>query len=64
MSGSGQSRRFNPLPAISGLPPETDIVRDGRNVSNVPNSEVVRFGVTLIHNVGASPQSHIGRSEN
>ena len=37
----------------------------GRHVSNVPNPEVVRFGVaTLIHDVGASPQSRIGRSEN
>jgi hypothetical protein len=32
--------------------------------STASNSEVVRFGVeTLIHDVGASPQSHIGRPE-
>ena len=46
------------------FPPETD-VRPVGMFRKVPNSEVVRFGVaTLIHDVGASPQSHIGRSEN
>ena len=35
-SAKGQTRHFDPLPATSGLPPETDIVRDGRNVSNAP----------------------------
>ena len=43
----------------------SDIAQCGRHLANVTNSEVVRFGVaTLIHDVGASPQSHIGRSEN
>ena len=38
--------------------------RTWREVRKVPHSEFVRFGVaTLVHDVGTSPQSHIGRSE-
>ena len=49
---------------FSDLIPTADIHRGDGYVSFVPNPEVVRFGVaTLIHDVGASPQSHIGRSE-
>src|SRR6266404_5891986 len=36
MSQLGQSRRFDGRPATSGLPPSTDIVRAGRQVSSVP----------------------------
>ena len=49
---------------MSVQPPGADVVRLHAQVRSVPNSEVARFGVaTLIHDVGASPQSHIGRSE-
>ena len=48
----------------SALPPRTGIISWTGQVKKVPNSEFVRFEVaTLIHDVGASPQSHIGRSE-
>ena len=35
----GQSRRFGRWPMTSGLPPETDILRAGRHVSNVPRAD-------------------------
>src|ERR1700676_4452121 len=36
----GQSRRFDPEPATSGLPRSTDIVRPARLVRLVPQAEV------------------------
>jgi hypothetical protein len=46
------------------FPPETD-VRPVGMFRTCQTSEFVRFGVAmLIHDVGASPQSRIGRSEN
>jgi hypothetical protein len=36
----GHSRRFDPATLTSGLPPETDIVRTGQHVSNLPTAEV------------------------
>jgi hypothetical protein len=36
MTGLGQSRRFGPLPATSGLPRSTDIIRPARLVRLVP----------------------------
>jgi hypothetical protein len=41
MSQLGQKRRFDPLPATSGLPQPTDIVRPARLVRFVPIAEVV-----------------------
>src|ERR1700722_2616019 len=38
---SGQSRHFDPLPAISGLVRGADILGGKRHVSNVPEEEVV-----------------------
>ena len=40
MSALGQSRRFDPLPATSGLPRSTDIVRPARLVRFVPTSYI------------------------
>lgn len=40
MSEMGQSRRFDPLPATSGLPRSTDVVRPVRLVRFVPTAEV------------------------
>jgi hypothetical protein len=37
----GHSRRFDSRPLTSDLPLETDIVRAGRHVSNVPTTEVI-----------------------
>jgi hypothetical protein len=39
MSVVGQSRRFGRRLATSGFPPETDILRAGRHVSNVPTAD-------------------------
>src|ERR1700738_4120981 len=36
MSEKGQKRRFDPLPAVSGLPRTTDIIRPTRLVRFVP----------------------------
>src|SRR5258708_8391977 len=50
MTALGQSRRFDRCPATSGLPPETDIVRGYRHVSNVPcvdGSELARAFFTF-----------------
>ena len=64
MSELGQKRRFDNRPVTSGLPPTSDIADSASHVGFVPNPEVVRFGVaTLCHDVGASPQFHIGRSK-
>jgi hypothetical protein len=64
-AAQGQKRRFDNRPVTSGLPPTSDIADSASHVRFVPNSEVVRFGVaTLIHDVGAPPQFHIGRPEN
>jgi hypothetical protein len=41
MSASGKSRRFDPLPATSGLPRSTDVIRPARLVRFVPIPEVV-----------------------
>jgi hypothetical protein len=63
-SASGTSRAIERRCPMSALERITDSSRTSRDVCFVPNSEFVRFGVaTLIHDVGASPQSHIGRSE-
>jgi hypothetical protein len=40
LHSQGHSRRFDSRPATSSLPPETDIVRGDRHVSNVPAGEV------------------------
>jgi hypothetical protein len=40
MSGLGQKRRFGDVRATSALPPKTDIHRERRHVSNVPETEV------------------------
>ena len=50
MTGLGQSRHFGRRPTTSGLPLETDIVRAGRHVSNVPTRDIG------LHLVGASEQ--------
>jgi hypothetical protein len=42
----GQSRRFDPLSATSGLPRTTDIIGPHRHVSNVPKAEELIFGET------------------
>jgi hypothetical protein len=40
MSESSYSRRFDPAIMTSGPPPETDIVRAGQHVSNVPGRDI------------------------
>jgi hypothetical protein len=40
MTALGHSRHFAGLPMTSGLPPEADIVKAGRHVSNVPIGDV------------------------
>ena len=42
MPAMGQSRRFDPLPATSGLPRTTDIIRPARLVRNVPTGDIAR----------------------
>jgi hypothetical protein len=37
MSATGQKRRFDPVPAISGLPLTADLVRPARLVRSVPD---------------------------
>ena len=37
----GQTRRFAPLPAASGLPQSTDIARSARLVRSVPETDIV-----------------------
>ena len=41
MSALGHSRRFDPVPATSGLSRTTDIGRPGRRVREVPGSDIV-----------------------
>ena len=38
-SGKGQKRRFDPMPATSGLPRTTDVIRPARLVRFVPGAE-------------------------
>jgi hypothetical protein len=40
MSQMGQKRRFDPLPAISGLPRSTDVIRSARLVRLVPEAVI------------------------
>jgi hypothetical protein len=40
MSAVGQSRRFDVVRAISGLPLQTDILRVRQHVSKVPKSDI------------------------
>src|SRR5882757_2226067 len=54
MSAAGQSRRFEHLPATSGLPQRTDVVTGGQHVSKVPIPEVAD---SLDHLVGAAEHS-------
>ena len=54
MSAPDQSPHFDRSPPTSGLPPETDILRAGRHVSKVPNSEVNQR--LFDHLVGAREQ--------
>ena len=49
MSGSGQKRRFDPLPVTSGLPLKADNFRAGRHVSKVPAADVRDYSITLQH---------------
>src|ERR1700676_3428668 len=42
-SGSGPKRRFDPLPATSGLPQTTDIIRSARLVRLVPTGDIARL---------------------
>ena len=42
MPAMGHSRRFDPLPATSGLPRTTDIIRPARLVRNVPTGDIAR----------------------
>ena len=64
MTAMGQTRKSALATAMSAFSPIATKLRTSQDVSNVPDSEVVRFGVaTLIHDVGASLQSHIGRPE-
>jgi hypothetical protein len=49
MSELGQSRRFDPLPATSGLPRSTDIIKPVPLVRLVPSADL------LNHLVGDSP---------
>ena len=37
----GSKRRFDPLPAISGLPRSTDVVRPSRHFSKGPRADVM-----------------------
>jgi hypothetical protein len=46
MSATGQSRRFEPPPTISGLPSSADIMRPSRLVPFVPQAEVKRHAIT------------------
>jgi hypothetical protein len=64
MTALGQWRRFDPLPAASGLPLTADLVRPGRHVSNVPTGDsstaviVIVAGLTRQgRNCRAAPQS-------
>ena len=69
----GQSRRFDPLPATSGVPRTTDIIRAARLVRLVPttdtiapglfwlvSSDALTTGVLSIHCLGELPP---GRAE-
>ena len=49
----GQTRRFDPLPATSGQPRTTDIIRPSRLVRFVPKAEVA----TWLHLVSKSAMS-------
>jgi len=40
ISELGQKRRFDPLPATSGLPRSTDIIRPVRLVRLVPTADI------------------------
>ena len=51
MSAPGHSRHFAGLPMTSGLPPEADIVKAGRHVSNVPMADI------------ASAREHAGQAQ-
>jgi len=52
------------LEAFGRRPRASRVVAIGRHPKPFTKAEVVRFGVaTLIHDVGTSPQSHIGRPE-
>jgi hypothetical protein len=46
MSELGQKRRFGVVRVTSASPPKTDIQRKGRDVSKVPNPEVVTHSIT------------------
>jgi hypothetical protein len=61
-SESGQSRRFDPLPATSGLPRTTDIIRPARLVRNVPMPEVPHARETVPYgsNRGHAVRAFIG----
>ena len=48
MSLLGQSRRFDPQPATSGLHSETDIARAGRHVSKVPPTDMPLLGAVRL----------------
>jgi hypothetical protein len=44
LSHLGQKRRFGDVRATSALPPKTDIHREGRHVSKVPEGHCIGFG--------------------
>ena len=58
MSLMGQSRRFDGRPAISGLPPSTDIAKASRFVSKVPKADSSTAANSMLfdHLVGTGQQ--------
>src|ERR1035437_6440973 len=63
-SASETSRAIERRCPMSAPERITDSSRTSRDVCFVSNSEFVRVGgATLIHDVGAAPQSHLGRAE-
>src|ERR1700675_4510461 len=61
ISASGQSRRFHPLPATSGLPQTTDIIRPARLFRLVPSPDscAAAKGRLFHHLVGAGEPAFI-----
>jgi hypothetical protein len=60
MTEMGQKRRFDPLPATSGLPRTTDIIRSARLVRFVPQPDIgVHQGANCSSNALASFRSSV-----
>jgi len=57
MAGVGQSRRFDGRPTTSDLPSEADIVMTGRDVANVPTTDIAALAAPYMRPDASAPQS-------